>query len=189
MCKHDFSRFIDTACSDVPNVSFISDRHACEMGVIESRACGVRLDTGSYLVIIMLTVCPTHRWRCLHDGSPHRRQDAHPARTRLPQPPPRARARAPVPGQRLLRSPRSRAGQVRDAAPCARGRRVRQRQRRPIRVVPPYVLLGTTCLRGGRATGAVAGAARTAAAAQAQCRGGRGLARRPGATAVCQVWH
>ena len=186
MCKHDFNRVIGMARSDTPDYSVISSRYACSIDVIESRAYGLRLDTCSHIVIVMLTLCSTHRRRCLHGTSPHRRQDAHLARTRLPQPSPRARARPTVPGQRLLRSPRSPAGQVRDAAPCARGRRVRQRQRRPIRVVPPYVLPGATCLRGGRAAGAIAEAARTATAAQAQRRGGRGLARRPGATTAAQ---
>ncbi len=106
---------------------------------------------------------------------PH--QDRRPATAQRPQPAPREGARRAFPLACVLRSLRYRPSQVRDAAMCSQGRRVRQRERRAVRADPANLVPGAARLRRRRAAGAGARQAGSETGPQAWRGGGRGVAR------------
>ncbi len=126
--------------------------------------------------------------RSPRDGqTPRRRQDPLPQAARVSQPARGEGARRAVPVEPVLRPARPAPGQVRDAAPRARGRRAGEpcrRElrragepcRRELRRLAAHLVSGAARLGGGRAAGPAAGPAGTPPAAQAHRRGGRGAA-------------
>src|ERR1700730_4371245 len=75
-----------------------------------------------------------------------------------------------VPGRRLLRRPRSRPSEVRDAPPSQSRRREESRRRRPLRRLPPDLLSGRSGVRAARTGRIIAAAARPQEPTQAHPR-------------------
>ena len=147
------------------------------------QACGeeIGLDPMSVMCINVFTF--VSRWSPRHGPTPQRCKDPSAQGTRLPEPARGDGARRAVPVERVLRPARPAAGQVRDAAPGARGRHLGEPGGRQLRRLPTHLVSGAARLRSGRTAGTAAGPAGTAAAPQAHRRGGGSVAGGEGQTA------
>src|SRR6266702_4389225 len=101
--------------------------------------------------IIVFTLIWSLSLEFVHGDRPTQRGQApRAAAAGEPQSAPRCRDASAVSGRRVLRSSRSAAGQVRDAARGARGQAADQRGGQGVRFLPPVVLSGSGGLRTGR---------------------------------------